>query len=81
MDTKVVVYCPKCDGEDVEVVCTDQPRVERVSMDALPHHAPASYCVTSHRSYRATCRVCGYARDYLVSTASYLSAPTMGLIG
>ena len=63
MDKKTVVYCPKCGSTNVEIIQLDVPEPERISIDELPG-PNTNPLVIEHHHWRATCKDCGYTRDY-----------------
>jgi len=60
----MIVYCPKCKKEDVEVTLLNPPKAKRISIDELPGTVSSVPAVMIFRRYQAKCRQCGYTREY-----------------
>ena len=58
-----VVYCPKCGSTNIEIVMLDPPKPLRISIDKLPG-PNADPRIIEHHHWRATCKDCGYSREY-----------------
>jgi len=60
------LYCPKCSGMDIERGCLTPPVVQRVSMDDYPpdNTLLCKSLVYRIKTYRLTCRGCGYSVRY-----------------
>jgi hypothetical protein len=62
-----VYYCPRCGGTDIQRVCTDPiPEQRLVSMDELGHAVTFTPAVMFYSHYKATCRGCGYTKEYTI---------------
>ena len=60
----MIVYCPKCGSENVEIVCLNPPKEDRISIDELPEKVHIRPLVRYIRRYKATCKDCGYTREF-----------------
>lgn len=58
-----VIYCPKCNGENIETKCLN-PRVERISMDDLGGPRVVN-AVWNPSMFKVTCQDCGYTKEYV----------------
>lgn len=71
---KQVLYCPKCNKEDVKINAVDE-EIYRVSMDEYiaayknnPTGMSDSTCVLQHFKYRAVCGFCGYSVEFQLTS-------------
>jgi len=61
-----IYYCPKCGSEDIEVVCLNPPKPDRISIDDLANGLTTSIPAVAKRYvYRARCKKCGYEREFV----------------
>lgn len=67
---KPTIYCPKCNSENVEVVCLNLPKPERHSIDELPlQNTQVVLAIRVYSQWRATCADCGYSKEYSLPAA------------
>jgi hypothetical protein len=59
--TEIVIFCPKCDSENVQVTRLTEPRKIRTPMGKPRHLVPLVYYMIT---YRGVCRDCKYTKEW-----------------
>ncbi len=61
-NSATIYYCPKCGGEEIEIICTDPvPEDKKVSMDEYPNISIRTTLEMRYSHFRLTCKLCGYS--------------------
>lgn len=64
-----IIFCPKCNGEDVEITIIEPPKTKRVSIDDVPAESlnvQGFELIHHDTTYKATCKNCGYTKTWSV---------------